>query len=476
MRLTETIETPGMFWLPEHPDDRLSGVLKISESGEVTVDLAGLFGDPLVMPERFRSIDNMIGEEAIPELERVVGTIQQGGQITLDQCHRLKSRFSVPDRMATSTIAAGLAFVGAEQGQGEEVLLTEVSYSIEGLGDWLSISGIEIEHANEDPALSIRIQMLDDISLSLPCGDELSFAFSLTLPAIGMHTTEATVKQNAVVRLRPKDPQPIEYFSTVAFKLCSFLTLALDQAVSIQSMTGNLYLEPTDEQKRRRPVKIYGQFPPWPEKKPTIRLHDTLFRYPEVTGQLQTMMFKWFESYEQFKPAFDLYFASRTQPTQFLETKVLWLCQALEAFHRKSSDEAEMSDDEFAVIRKAVLQSCPIDKREWLGYRLRYANELSFRHRINGLLKPLARWFGNTRQRRAFVNSVGDTRNYLTHYDEATTKDRATDSNQMFELYEKLEGLFQLHLLRLIGFDDSSVDSTIEGNRRLRRKLTIPTS
>ena len=62
-------------------------------------------------------------------------------------------------------------------------------------------------------------------------------------------------------------------------------------------------------------------------------------------------------------------------------------------------------------------------------------------------------------------------RNYLTHYDETTTGKRATGSDELFELYEKLEALFQLHLLSLIGLDAPAIDSIIHGNRGLRRRL-----
>ena len=41
------------------------------------------------------------------------------------------------------------------------------------------------------------------------------------------------------------------------------------------------------------------------------------------------------------------------------------------------------------------------------------------------------------------AQGVCDTRNYLTHYDETTTGNRATGSDEMFELYGKLD-LFQL--------------------------------
>ena len=392
----------------------------------------------------------------------------------MDRCLRQHSRFSLPDRVSTSTVSAELALVGAQYSEGEEALFSEFSFSVEGLDAWLSVSGIEIEQDIEDSDVLIRVHVPDDIALTLPYDIEMRFRFAFTFPSAPVISTQAAVQQTVSALVKLKEPRPIDYFSSLAFKLCNFLTLALDRAVSIQSMTGYLDQETAEEQNRRIPVKVYGQFPPWPEKKLTIRWHDVLFRFPHVASQLDNMMGKWFENYEIFEPAFKLYFASRTQPSQFLETRILWLTQALETLHRRSSDETEMSEDEFDSLRESVMQNCPPNRRQCLRDRLRYDNELSFRHRITRLLEPLERWFGDEGKCRAFVNIVCDTRNYLTHYDEATTGKRATGLDELFELCGRLEALFQLHLLNLIGFDDSAIDSIVQENRGLRRRLEGP--
>ena len=476
MRLSEPIETTGVFWLPGQPGTRLSGVLKISESSEITVELAGMFDNPLVTPRTFGVAVTPSREEAASDPRRIVGVLQKGGLVTLDRCLWQNTNSSFPSGLSTSTVYAELAFVGVEYDEDEEALFSEFSFSVEGLDTWLSISGIETELDTASGRGLIRYHVPDDIPLHLPCDAELTFRFGLTFPSVSVLRTEATVQQTALALVKLREPRPIEYFSSLAFKLCNFLTLALDQAVSIQSMTGYLDQETAEEESRRIPVRVYGQFAPWPEKKPTIRWHDALFRYPHAASQLDNMMGKWFENHETFEPAFNLYFALRTQPSQFLDTKILWLTQALETLHRRRSDETEMSEEEFASLRESVLQSCPRNRRQWLSHRLHYANELSFRHRIERLLEPLERWFGDHGKSRAFVSRVCDTRNYLTHYDEATTGNRATGSDEMFDLYGKLEALFQLHLLSLIDLDDSSIDSIIRENRGLRRRLGVQVS
>ena len=46
MQLPESIETHGYFWLAERPDNRLTGVLRISDQGEASLEMFGAFESP----------------------------------------------------------------------------------------------------------------------------------------------------------------------------------------------------------------------------------------------------------------------------------------------------------------------------------------------------------------------------------------------------------------------------------------------
>ena len=472
MRLAEPIEMMGMFWLPEEPHEKSSGTLKISEKGEITVDLAGAFGQPLVTPEVFTPPPMIDGEEKGRDPRRIVGSLEMGGLVTLDDCRRQKSRHSFAGHVATSTFSADLAFVGAEFNPGEAAQFTEFSFSIEGLDDWLAKSGIDFQQDSDDLEhweVLIRAHSLDDIKLRISDDVELAVKFDFHFPNVHIPVTEASVQQKAIVAVKLTEPQPVNYFCSLASKLCHFLTLALDQAVSISSMTAFLDMETNEGKFRRNRIEVYGQFAPWPERIPAIRLPDILFRYQDIGGKLDKMISRWFEVYETFEPAFNLYFALRAQPSQFLDTKVLWLCQALETLHRRSSSEREMPQEEFEDLLESVLRNCPLNRKEWLGNRVR--NELSFRTRMRKLMEPFERWFGDNSDLKHFISRANDTRNYLTHFDESTNKHRASGSKELFELFERLEVLFQLHLLKLMDFDDSAIDSIIESNRKIRRRL-----
>ena len=471
MTLDVPIETTGFFWLPEEPEDRLSGHLKISESGEITVELSGTFGGPLVaLREMGISVTPPI-DDALPSLERMVGILDNGTPVTMDGCFWQTLSLELSSELSRSIAHVDFALIGAGYGEQEQVSFSEVSFSVYGLDAWLSVSGIEVEPDVSNKSGVIRFHLPDEIPLTLPNGVGLTFAFNLTSPMASLPITEAGVRQTASVFLSCEEPHSISYFSRLAVRLCNFLSFALDQAVYIQSTTGYLEEETANGQKRRKPVRVYRRYAHWPDSKRDLRPHHALFRYPDVADRLDDVITKWFESYGTFEPAFDLYFASRVETSVFLDAKVLWIAQALEALHRRGSQETAMCEDEFRNLIELVSQSCPEDRREWLAQKLRYANELTFMRRVRELVDPFKRWFGSSGERSKFISRVSDTRNYLTHFDEETTKNRAVGVEELFALHEKMEALFQLHLLNQVGFDDSSISSLVQRTPRLRRKL-----
>ena len=386
---------------------------------------------------------------------RVVGVLQDGGPVTLDGCLSQNARLSWPGGLSSSTLFAHRALVGAEYEGLEKALFTEFGFSVEGLDTWLTISGFETELDIPHRKGQIHFNLPDDISIDLSGDFSLRFGFGLTFPSVSAVRTEAVVTQTVQAIVKVEEPQTIEYFSAIAFKLCNFLTLALDEAVCIQSMTGYIDREADGNLKNKVVAQIYGQCAPWTERKPKIRSHEALFLYPNIINQQDATLVNWFENYEKYEPAFDLYFASKTYSSLVLDTKILWLTQALEALHRRSTTETEMPVEEFNNLRQAVMRNCPIERHDWLKGKLRFNNELSLRKRMFRLLEPFERWFGNKKACRTFVNEVCATRNYLTHYDEVPTGNRASGSGEMFELFGKLEALLQLHLLKLAGLETS---------------------
>ena len=251
MRLAEPIETTGIFWLPEEPETRLPGVLRISETSRITLELTGVIGNS---PSVFSNVGVPVtprSGDGDSDFGRIVGTVEKGGRVTLDRCSRDGGNLVLPSGLFRSNFYVSLAFLGVEYGKEEQASFSDFRFSVDGLDAWLSISGIgELEFAEgpEKMSGSIPFHKPDDILLTLSSGDQLEFSFSLSFPNVAIPVTEMAIKQTSLVCVTSERPQSIEYFSTIAVRLCNFLSLALDQDVGIQSMTGFLDQE-TDDSK-----------------------------------------------------------------------------------------------------------------------------------------------------------------------------------------------------------------------------------
>lgn len=462
MRLPEPIEKHGFFWLPDDAENQVPGILRISESGEVTLEVS-YFYDPMldVLNKRRRLGYPPNGSEDW-SINRIVGRIDDGF-ITLDKCVYVNWDKKLLGGISTSTIRANLAFIGADYNEGGDITFSKLEFSVEGLDEWLWISGIRWEWENNSSLMptSIHYDLPEVIALNISDEIEMKFVFSWSTSNL-RNITEARITQKAHISLVSKELRPIEDFLDLVFKLHLFLCFAIDKTVSLDSVTGyssEITQEIGDGQKPEIPIKIYYRRAPYSEAKPEVHPLAMLFSYRNVADQLEEILTKWIQNYDISEPSFNLYFATMSGGQKYLDGKFLSLAQGIETLHRRNSQETQMPKDEFSNLKDKILKAIPEkEQRQWIDTKLKYANELSLRKRLEQMIEPVKDFFGKPRKHKSFISKVVDTRNYLTHYD-SQLESKAAHGEELGKLYRKLEALFQLHFLRLIGIDDNTICS-----------------
>ena len=430
----------------------------------------GIFGDALSALN-----DRLQGN--IRKIDRILGFVEKGGQVTLEECLYLPDNINLFGQPSKSTILAEMAFIGTNLDEGE-VTLTELDFFVEGLDDWLAMSEIDTQVDHIDKSGSIHFRRPEPIRHDLPDSIKIEFNFNPIFPPPFALSpiTEAHVSQNAFISLISKEPRDIEYFSSLAFRLCQFLSLALDQVVSIQSITVAAEQDPKDAQTRRiSPIRMYRQFRPWTERKPIIKPHNILFTYWDVKDRFEDTMTSWLEGFgaETLGPALNLYFLSTSNIFHYLDIKFLQLMQGIEVLHRKTYNKSTvMPKEDFKSLLESALNSLPENCPDIIRNRFESANQLSLRDRIQEMTESFQCWFGDYEERENFAKTVVDTRNYLTHFNSSVER-RAAKEQEMIGLYEKLGDLVRLHLLRLIGFNTEEIDSIVRRSNRLGRRLKV---
>ena len=173
-----------------------------------------------------------------------------------------------------------------------------------------------------------------------------------------------------------------------------------------------------------------------PKNEPKINLYNMLFGFKEIQNDVERIINNWIKSYERYDSAFRLYFLAKVGTQTYLEEKFLTLIQGLEVYHRKMFNE----------------------------------NRMHLRNRIEEIIEPFEDIIGTDEERKKLIINIMDTRNYLTHYNPSKEL-KAVKGVNLWPLCMKMELLFELHFLQLIGFSREKIDSIVDNCPGLKRKL-----
>ena len=452
MRIKEEFKRNGVFWLPSSPQEQVPGTLSISDGGDAKLELT--------QPLDTSSLQALFGYSHPGSLNRILGHVEKDGPVIIDRCYHMSKKRNIAHGglIAGDVILANRVFVTLPYEEDTSPRFNAVTFSVEGIDEWVGISGIEVDTQFENSALTISYNRPEDVILNLENGMQLQITFALTAPGLPA-AKRAEVTQKIYFKLVSQEPSELDTFISVAEKITAFLCFIMDEIVCLEKVTAtadNLHRETHN----RTPVKIYCSSWPYSKDEPEIREQGILFKFKEIQNRAESVINSWIESCEQIAPAFDLYFLTKTGRIGSRDLQFLTLVQALEAFHRRTSDEKHMDEEKFKGIRKQLIKKCPEEERNWFAQNLNYANELTLKNRLERMTKPFDDFMGGE-YRSKLIDSIKDTRNYLTHYD-PRSEQKAVEGRSLEFLILKMNALFRLHFLKLIGFDEQEIDSIVD--------------
>lgn len=459
MRITEQHINSGYFWLPSQPENKIPGTLKISDGGKIELEIIGNFDNSL------KSFNDD------PTLKRIVGHIEEDGYVTLDDCFYKEKNISF-GCISKSLVHVHKVLSGAHYEENEELIFSTFRFAVEGLDEWLNICGIKVDYDFANKTATIKYESPPEESFTLSNGLQLTFTFGWTLPGAPVFT-EAKITQKAYIKLSSEEPIPLTDFISTAHKITNLLCFALDETVSIKDVSATsieLQTKLSEGEYRPVPIKIFYPSLSFSETPPKIKWHSMLFRFPQIRENAAEIFNSWLNAYEVIEPALNLYFASKTGAHKYLNGKFLSLAQGLETYHRRTSDETRMAEEEYEMLVSNLLETCPREKQKWLSERLKYSNEINLGTRIKRVIEPFKKHIGSSEVRSKVIRSIVNTRNYFTHYDE-TLKNDAASGEKLWYLCMKMEAIFQLRFLRELGFTSKQIEILVNNCHRLKEKL-----
>lgn len=459
MRITEEYKKSGYFWLPENPSRKIPGTLTIQNGGRIELEIVGVFNED---PQFLMKSET---------LDRIVGHIEKDGYVTLDDC-LYTNRNMTFGGISKSKIFVHKVFSSVAYDKNEEVTFNTYSFSVDCLDNWVSISGIKVQNDFENRAVNISYSPPQKMVYNLENGMQLEICFAYTFPS-SSPISEAKITQRVYFKLSSDQSLQFTDYSSVAYKLINFLCFAIDDTVCIKDVTGTSKDLQTDYGEGNTvPVSINIYYPsiPFNKEVSTKSWHNMLFTFGAIRENTELVLNNWLKSYDVISPTLNLYFSTKQGARKQINDKFLALAQGLETYHRRTSDETLMESSKFDSLVERILENCPDENKQWLNGRLMHGNEINFGKRIKSIIEPFKEFLGTQKTRKKLIRAIVDTRNYLTHYNE-DLKDNAHKGEDLWKLYVKMEAIFQLHFMKLIGFTDYEIKNVIESSEILKRKL-----
>ena len=454
MRIKEEIKRDGVFWLPSSPERGVPGTLSISDGGNVKLELT--------QPLDTSSMEALFGYSSADSLSQILGHVEKDGPTIIDRCYNISKKRNIAHGglLGADVVSAQRAFIGFPHQEGTTLRFNTLTFSVEGIDEWVGISGIEVDPQIENGALTISYKRPAEISLNLENGMQLLITFAWTIPGFPI-TKRAEVTQKIYFKLISQDACELDEFISVAEKITAFLCFVINEIVCLERVSAtsdDLNQDIGDGRIAPIPVKIYCSSWPYSKDEPRINELDMLFKFTEIQSRAESIINQWLENYEQIVPAFDLYFLAKTGLLPW-NTQFLTLVQALEAFHRRTSDATYMEESEFEEIRKNLIKEIPKKYRNWFAPKLQY-NELTLKNRIEKMIEPFD-FFIDDERKSQVIDKIRDTRNYLTHYD-SKLEPKAAKGEALQFLCHKMDALFRLHFLKLIGFNTQEIGTIVD--------------
>jgi hypothetical protein len=452
----------GRFWLPGSEEKSVFGTLTFSRREGAVLSLP----DSLPSSDSRRVFDVILGQTA------------GGAYVTLLRAFCTAQPLFPLTPTRPCSYHATFLIVGAAFDSETDMRFSLWQVRVPELKSWAARHGFD-ENAGEvfaDPdQREVRLHYRSPnpkMLLSDGGGPSLSLVFS---PLVRISPFERAIRQDVCVEIRlPEGNDALQDFMVTTARFEHFLTLATGTlvrtgAISAMVRTENAVDSPIIVEVLYEPVRNAPARTPRPD--------EFLFSLRDIEGHEQNCFGNWFAKAEWLDPVCVLYFGTLYNPSRYLDFNFLALVQAVEAYHRRASDQTDLTLPEHETRINAILDAVPAAHREWLAGKLKYSNELSLRRRLKILFSQFSYLLdGLIPDHKATINAIYDNRNYLTHYD-VTLKGRAARGSRLAFLVEVLKLLLQASLLRELGFPDARIQEFIGRSRTVRmiRHLSEPT-
>lgn len=446
--MRDNFESKGLWILPNSEDEDISGTIFYTKEQGIILELLGSFGDT---EQLFSASNNEI----------ILGVLQNGKKVTLLN-NAITSRTVNFPGIPTVKYMCSYMLVGGHFYSKSEIVFDEISIEYHNLSEWLNIDGID-QKEGSNKEFHLHYKLPAEIKFKINDYDA-RFEFFAQTKSADIENFSLIQK----VEFSLKKQNTISIFDILRQSLIfqGFITFGSFQSCYPLRIT----LKNENSFEIHHKHKIYNEIELYYKSKvrkiqKSKKSFEFLFTYQDAQENFQEIINNWYKYDSEIEPIIYLFLNSfYTHDTIFSENKFLEIIHALETFHRRTYKNEVISKSEYSKKKKTILESVPLEYREWLQGKLNFGNEPSLHERLVELLSEIEEFTlleEIITNKDEFIKNVKDSRNYYTHYDKRTEK-KALKGSDLYYLTTKLRIVLIIHLLILLGIDKNKVASILQ--------------
>ena len=438
----------GLWWLPSNEEDKVAGTLTIDQQDGALLSLVGVLGN---LEDTFN--------DRTSDRRTIHGVTKKGRPVTLLNTFRKSSQLNFPG-LAVETHFANVAAIGLHFDGVDQDIFPESWVRFDGIERWLGHEPFEMvsNYETREITLNVRKSWIEQLA---------AFGGYAILSGSNLYTkkqgdTDYTVTVMSLLGVRSDVPRSLIWHLNAATRLQELASLCTGHYLPMLSF--ELRFPQNDIEQAKVPpleVHVYARMHhPHAGERP---IHEIpLISAPELLRLEPQSLERWFEHHETMSPAMNLFFTVTGERKMFVNIRFLLAIQALEVFHRRTSEARVIAKEDFEQLRDNLLVAIPLNTpgpmREKLDGLYRFANEPSLMQRLRSVLKGIETDFGECPAGfgGGFARSLVDTRNYNTHFS-VELKERSLDGEGMWWATRRIILLLSVLFLMRLGLKAENI-------------------
>jgi hypothetical protein len=402
----QSIDSLGVFWLPDHDGDQLSGRLRFNPAdGGINLSLVGTF-------------DSAVADGGEPTV-RIFGWLGSK-PVTLESCFSRGPTLVSPGVPESSYYANRMLVGHHVESELQEFQSAEATFSY--AETWVGHSGIKVEQEpwrdQSEPA-PIYTATYTPIARDEHPFSRGHIQLGYYWEPKGDPIRGISMRQWPVFTLRYDEPHSLEAIMRDVRLVQNLMTLCVDAPVHLDKLIlkhpdVHLFMLDGSDSGFEQPIEFVSSPIPYiaPEARKVRQPYQMLLTFDELGG-LPTIA-RWLEMAPQFQRALNSLMSVKYAEKMFAENRLMNATYGAEAFHRLTRNEPYMEPRQFQQLLDAYLESTPAEHHNWLRGKVRNDPPLVKRlTKLAGQAGPAIR--PTIGEKRRWADTLKQVRNALTH-------------------------------------------------------------